>query len=392
MGMSYSRVPAFDTMNPVSEWDADESTHLCRAYRHPDAYVRLWLLSVTTLIAVAAPAVSERFTFDGSWSRSWELTEGQAIELQVRLEQPSALPANARIEAVWDGPDLQASAWDGDRRERGVESTADWAKVLHALDPDVHTVYRAPQAGTYTLRLETVTDRAQPLGEIPHDTGLAPVTTPLPARTPSVSDIAISIELRPSRLSLTVRWCWKPSPITRRSRRPPCGFQDALDEQVLYVIGGADELEYYNNARVGMTPDDWYRIEYKGSEPKFLSANLQVVGTGSERQNPFLQGGSAERGGTPRAGCSNSYDFANFNPIPYVHPPATVVPGPVPVYTYEEGRALNERGAPAGSLLPHVRHAPRSSLAGPITCASKPINRTTSCRCVSSTQLPTTIP
>ena len=39
----------------------------------------------------------------------------------------------------------------------------------------------------------------------------------------------------------------------------------------------------------------------------------------------------------------NPYDFANRNPVPYIHPPAVVIPGPLPVYTYEEGRAINER-------------------------------------------------
>ena len=34
---------------------------------------------------------------------------------------------------------------------------------------------------------------------------------------------------------------------------------------------------------------------------------------------------------------------AGNNPIPYVHPPTEVIPGPIPVYSYYEGRGINER-------------------------------------------------
>jgi hypothetical protein len=36
-------------------------------------------------------------------------------------------------------------------------------------------------------------------------------------------------------------------------------------------------------------------------------------------------------------------DFGNANPIPYVHPAAEVIPGPEPIYTYYDGRDINER-------------------------------------------------
>ena len=43
------------------------------------------------------------------------------------------------------------------------------------------------------------------------------------------------------------------------------------------VIGGHDELEYFQNAEAGKGPDDWYKIVYRGSKTKLLTANLQMV-------------------------------------------------------------------------------------------------------------------
>ena len=306
-----------------------------------------WRLAATLLLpalaAAAAPEFSEELSFDGNWTRSWNLAEGDALELSVRIERPSALPPNARIEVAWDGPDLTRFAFDGDRGEGGIQTTADWTKVLHALDPDVYLVYRAPRAGSYALRLRTVEERPQPLGEIPHDTGRAPLATPLPTSTPPVAAVAIAVEVRPVEALASGDLLLEAEPNNAPEQAMDLRFEDSSGNQTLYVIGAADDLEYFNNTRVGRTSDDWYRIQYNGSEPRFLSANLQIVEPIASARIRFYKQGEpspAERG---ERNVPNSYDFSNFNPIPYVHPPATVIPGPVPVYTYEEGRAINER-------------------------------------------------
>ena len=107
--------------------------------------------------------------------------------------------------------------------------------------------------------------------------------------------------------------------------------------------GGSDDLEYYNNTRLGSLPDDWYRIEYTGSRPIFVSANLQIVEPVVSSRIRFYKEGTPTAEELTERALPNIYDFSSFNPISYVHPPATVIPGPVPVYTYEQGRAINER-------------------------------------------------
>ncbi len=303
----------------------------------------LCLLIVPAIAAGAVADLSEKIDFNGLWSRSWTLVEGDALELSVRIEQPSELPPNARIEAAWEGPELPQHVFDGDRGDPGVEAVSGWSKVLHALDPDVQVVYRVPRSGSYMLRLETVTDRPQPLGQIPHDTGLAPLATALPAKTPAVNSAAISIDLRAVQALSHRSLVLEAEPNNAPEQATDLSFPASDRDQVLYVIGGSDEIEYYNNTETGTTPDDWYRIEYGGTEPKFLSANLQIVEPVVSARIRFYKEGLPSEEELSEREVPNSYDFANFNPIPYVHPPAVVVPGPVPVYTYEEGRALNER-------------------------------------------------
>lgn len=60
------------------------------------------------------------------------------------------------------------------------EGAGGWQKTLHALDPDLYFLYRA-----------------QPLGAMAHDTGVAPLATPLPARTLAVENAAVTVEVRP---------------------------------------------------------------------------------------------------------------------------------------------------------------------------------------------------
>ncbi len=317
--------------------------------RRPPTISRAVLLPVVVGLLLpafgpaAAPGLHEGLTFDGEWFRSFELAEGDAFELSVRLERPSALPPNARIEVAWEGPELSELAYPGDRGDPTVAATVGWAKILHALDPDIYLVYRAPVTGAYRLRLETVTERPQPLGPIPHDTGRAPLATPLPTSTPSVEGVPMAVELRPIAELAHRDLILEAEPNNAPEQATDLPFGPQPGEQIIRVVGGADDLEYFNNTATGRAQDDWYRIEYRGAEPRFLSANLQIVEPVVSARIRFYRQGEPSAEELRERDVPNSYDFLNFNPVPYMHPPATIIPGPVPVYTYEEGRAINER-------------------------------------------------
>ncbi|HEX4946844.1 MAG TPA: hypothetical protein VFZ34_09280, partial [Blastocatellia bacterium] len=76
--------------------------------------------------------------FSKPWEKRWELKEGDTVEIAVGLPSPAALPTHGRVGVRWrlDSP-------------TSSQTSVNWQKTLHALDPDVYQVYRAPIAGTY---------------------------------------------------------------------------------------------------------------------------------------------------------------------------------------------------------------------------------------------------
>ncbi len=104
-----------------------------------------------------------------------------------------------------------------------------------------------------------------------------------------------------------------------------------------------DELEYFDHAESGSSSDDWYRIVYRGERSKLLTANLQLVEpVVSARIRVYQPGAPTPEELAPREAAKRE-DFGHANPIPYIHPPTEVFPGPQPVYSYYEGRDVNER-------------------------------------------------
>ena len=312
---------------------------MTHAYRIFGSLVTSFLL----LIPAAAASLSETIDFAGSWGHSRELAEGEAVSVSVRIDDPEALPPNARIEVRWRGPALEDAPFDGERGDLHSTITADWSKTLHALDPDVYLIYRAPKTDTYRLEIETVRERPQPRPDIPRDTGLAPLATPLPQITPPIEQAAVTVELHPIEQLHEGDILLETEPNNTPEQAVDLPFDPGDEDQVLRIFGGADELEYFNNAQSSRSPDDWYRIEYRGTKPKIFTANLQMVEPiVSARIRVYRPGVPSPEELNPRE-LPDRRDFGNDNPIPYVHPPAEVIPGPTPVYTYYDGRDVNER-------------------------------------------------
>jgi hypothetical protein len=277
------------------------------------------------------------------WQQQWHLQQGQVFEIQAGIAQPGSLSPNGRVEVVWEGPELTALAFEGERGDLNATATANWRKTLHALDPDVYLVYRAPKAGAYRLSLRTVTDRPQPLGSLSRDSGLAPLATPPADRTPPVRDLAVNVALRPVEETQRGDMLLETEPNSTPEQAIAIPFAAGNGDQEIRVVGGADELEYYNNAASGSSPDDWYRIEYQGEQPKILTANLQMAEpVVSARLRIYQPGVPSPEEIEPRELPDRS-QFGNANPVPYIHPPAEAIRGPFPIYSYFDGRDINER-------------------------------------------------
>ena len=300
-------------------------------------------LGASQLATNRDPNFQKQIVFEGSWERQWQLQRDQILQISVGIARPSSLPANARIEVRWRGPDLPDLAFEEKRGDLDVKASAGWEKTLHALDPDLHLVYKVPIAGLYQLELETVTDRSQPLGKIWRDAGLASRATALPMRTPQVSQLPISVSVTPVPAVSKDDLLLEAEPNNTPEQAVLVPFQDTDQDQVIRVVGGTDDLEYYNNTRSGASPDDWFRIDYRGRRPRILTANLQIVEPIISARLRVYQPGVPTPEELEPTETPDTRKLGNNAQVPYVHPPLEVIPGPVPVYSYYQGRDINER-------------------------------------------------
>ena len=309
------------------------------------------LLAITRSAAVglaaswlaASAGLAETVKFDGAWSDEWVLESGQTVQIQVGVVSPGRLPDNARIEARWSGPQLSDSTASQDRGDLVVGVDNGWSKVLHALDPDVFLLYKAPVAGRYELRLETVVDRERNATKYHRDTGLAPLSTAAPSRSPAITEAEIRVEVESVQSTGGADIVLETEPNNAPEAAVLLPFVSGNSDQVLRVVGGADELEYFDNAASGRSPDDWYRLVYQGDRVKLLTANLQMPDpVVSARIRVYKPGVPTPEELKPREAAKRE-DFGNNNAIPYIHPDTEAIPGPEPVYTYYDGRDVNER-------------------------------------------------
>ncbi len=221
------------------------------------------LLSVACCGAAAAAAepqsIAKRFDFLGSDTQSLELKAGETVEISAGVTAPSQLPANGRVAVEWSAP----------------AANAGFRKVLHALDPDVYVIYRAPQAGRYTLSLRAVEDE-EPVFKSPRwrENGVVSELKPFPRLTPwpAGHKVPMQLAVRATDFGESARGLIvETEPNNSREQAQPIALKE---DQIVRITGGADDIEYFDNGAFGESGDDWYRVEYKGSEPRLLSANM----------------------------------------------------------------------------------------------------------------------
>jgi hypothetical protein len=187
------------------------------------------------------------------------LAAGATIEVSAGIEKPSELPPNARIAVEWAG----------------------YRKILHALDPDFHIAFKAPKAGAYTLKATIIEDEEaifnQPRWREP---GSAQKIHPFPKRTPWPATATASVWLKtspvaPGTATRGMHLEFEPNDSIAQAQPIAVGTASNND-QTLHITGGADDLEYFDNGVIGKQGDDWFRLEYKGSQPRLFTANLTL--------------------------------------------------------------------------------------------------------------------
>jgi hypothetical protein len=272
--------------------------------------------------------------FSAAWARRFELKRGETFELSVNLPQPSLLPVHGRIGVRWrllEAGETGADNHYSNPRKPDVfgiytAPTADWSKTLHALDPDVYVVWRAPVAGVYALELAPVINEA-PVFEGPRwrEDGCAPDAAKFPRETPWPAGRAVPLAISINPLDLSeseqVGMYVEQEPNDTPEMAQPIILPAGAGVQVARISGGADDIEYFDNGRVGQSGDDWFLLKFSGAEPRLLTCNLAIPDHTLAAQLRFY---ALESGAAP--------------------PAASGIPRHLlPLVEYNEGRNENER-------------------------------------------------
>ena len=212
---------------------------------------------LTFALSLAASAATVDFT--GEYSQPRQLAAGQIVEISVGLPEPSKLPVNGRVAVEWAG----------------------YRKVLHALDPDFYMLWRAPKAGSYVLKVVKVEDE-DAVFNLPRwrENGVIPKINAFPQRTPwpAGAKVKLRADLRPVSFGESNRGTIiEVEPNDSIATAQPISMGATGGEETMHITGSADEIEYFDNGKVGEAGLDWFRIDYKGLTAKLFTANLTVA-------------------------------------------------------------------------------------------------------------------
>lgn len=254
-----------------------------------------WNSSQANLIAektaTGLAPVKLNLPFQGQWEKRLQLKRGDTFELSVSLPTPSALPQHGRIGVRWTLEKADASeslpAVAGRKADAfGIYSapTADWRKVLHALDSDVYLVYRAPVAGLYRLEIAPVTDEANAFAKPEsirwREDGVAPQAVNFPDKTPwpvgKTVPLAVTISPIDLKDAAKVGSFIESEPNDTPELAQEITLPEGEGIQAIRINGGADDIEYFDNGKVGKSGDDWFRLNFNGKEPRLLTCNLAI--------------------------------------------------------------------------------------------------------------------
>jgi hypothetical protein len=210
----------------------------------------------------APPPVDQRIAVSGAHSQAIDLDAGDTIEISVGVEAPSKLPDNGRIAVEWSGPVAEAG----------------FRKVLHAFDPDVYVIYRAPRSGRYVVSLRAV-EEEEPHFNTPRwrESGVVAEATAFPKRTPwpARRSAPVRVAIRSADFGVSTRGViveTEPNNSIAQAQLIP--LEAGEGEQILSITGGADDIEYFDNGLFGESGEDWFRLEHNGAESRLLSVNM----------------------------------------------------------------------------------------------------------------------
>lgn len=217
-----------------------------------------WSAVAAVLFLLATSAVCAISDFDGSFTKSYPLAAGSAVEVSVGLPSPSKLPPNGRLAVEWAG----------------------YRKVLHALDPDFYIVYSAAKESTVELKVTAVTSE-EPIFNVPRwrEPGTIQKLERFPVETPWPGGLRVPlrVDIRPVEFGTSMRGMTvEMEPNNSIAEAQPIAIGQSGKDENLHITGSADDIEYFDNGKAGESGIDWFRIDFKGREERLFTANLTL--------------------------------------------------------------------------------------------------------------------
>jgi hypothetical protein len=237
-------------------------------------------------------AVHLSWQFSGPWEKRFDLKRGESFEISASLPQPSSLPPHGRVGVRWrlvgqkpEGGENGAPPSGNPRKPEAfgiyTNPTVGWQKVLHALDSDLYLVYRAPVAGLYALEIAPVVDEVPVFeGSRWREEGAAPQAVTFPRQTPwpAGKSTPLLVVVSPLDLSGSAKAGMhvEQEPNDTPEQAQEIALPAGEGVQAVRISGGADDIEYFDNGKVGQSGDDWFRLAYNGSESRLLTCQLTI--------------------------------------------------------------------------------------------------------------------
>lgn len=233
-----------------------------------------WILACAALATIAtrpllAADMSGRVgRLDGQLAthrHTFSLEAGNAVEVSARVQKPSALPPNARV-----------------RASISYGETIHLTKTLHALDGDIFTVFRAPKAGDYSVVLEPEESELELFEgnrwrEAGHVDELLAAPRSVKWDDGNQVEVVTSVRSIDAIAAPDGSLIIECEPNNSADQAQTVPLRQTTDDYSVQVVGGADDIEYFDNGTVGTgLGDDWLRLTFEGPEPRLLTACLTI--------------------------------------------------------------------------------------------------------------------
>lgn len=207
-------------------------------------------------------------------AQSLGLQVGETAEISARVVQPSRLPPDARVRVS-----IIASQPADDGEDRGPVVLS---KVLHALDGDFFAVVTAKSADGYQIVLAPEEDEITLFeGERWREAGLVDEVLAAPRKVIWSDGQTVPVTVSVRRITDTVArdgsLIIESEPNNSADQAQPVPLRDTSDDYSVQIAGTSDDIEYFDNGNVGKEGgDDWFRLDFKGPEPRLLTACLTI--------------------------------------------------------------------------------------------------------------------